>query len=122
MAGFNYAKAVKTADKLIAKFGPPSLGFLRRDGNDRPCTIVMTEYSWRERSLRLEGAVRFLISTLDPITKAPLDVPPDHEEDQVVFAGKVYRLATKDEGLRPGGTIVFHDFQGLYDQLDTATS
>lgn len=116
MANFNYARMVKKANQLIQKFGQPTPAKLRRDGiNDRPCTVVMIGYTPRQQELRSVGAVRFLISTIDPVTHLTLALPPNHELDMVVFAGSVYRLPTPDEGPRPGGTILYHDMEGVYD-------
>jgi hypothetical protein len=68
--------------------------------------------------LRSVGARRFLISTIDPVTHQTLAIPPDHERDLIVFAGSVYRLPTPDSGPRPGGTVLYHDMEGVYDARD----
>jgi hypothetical protein len=116
MANFNYARMVRKANQLIQKFGQPTPALLRREGiADRPCVAVMIDYTPREIGLRSVGARRFLISTIDPLTHQTLELPPDHEQDLIVFAGAVYRLPTPDSGPRPGGTVLYHDMEGVYD-------
>jgi hypothetical protein len=118
MSRFNYARMVKKADNLIAKFGQPTPAMLRRGTTDRPCTAVMIDYTPREQGLRMAGARRFLISTIDPVTRLTLELPPDFENDLIVFAGSVYRLPTPDSGPRPAGVVLYHDMEGLYDSRD----
>lgn len=127
MAQFNYARMIAKADQLIAKFGQPTPAALRRDGDtanpvDRPCTAVLIEYRPYEKGLRLAGAVRFIISTIDPETRQQLLLAPDHEQDMIVFSGNVYRIVSPDEGPRPGGVVLFHDLQAVHDGLDLQTS
>lgn len=119
MARFNYARMVQKADQLIAKFGQPTPALLRRTGiDDRKCTAVMIDYKPREQGLRNVGARRFLISTIDPITRLTLKLPPDFELDLIVFAGSAYRFPTPDEGPRPAGVTLYHDMEGIYDSRD----
>jgi hypothetical protein len=116
MASFNFARIQKRADSLIARFGGGTgLGKLRRNGVDRPCTCVLIEYKPFEKQFVLEGARRALVSRFDPNTGQPLDLPPNHELDKLVFAGEVLRIVAPDKGPRPNGEPVFHDLEVLYD-------
>jgi len=130
MAGFNFDRIQHRADSLISRFGgKPNNARLRRDGLDRPCTCVIIEYTPREKGLRLEGSKRALVSRFDPTTRQPLELPPDHEKDLLVFpvgvAGvpaEVHRLVAPDEGPRPNGVPVYHDLPVVYSGLDKGPS
>lgn len=117
MGKIDYQRIRRKADKLIARFGQPTPAKLRRAGVDRNCTAVLIDYRSNEKGLRLEGARRLLVSTFNPTTRATLD-PPDHEQDMVVFNNEVLRIVKPDEGLRPGGTTIFHDLEVVYDSRD----
>jgi len=120
MAGFNFNRIQRRADSLIARFGGGlGKGKLRREGiPDRPCSCVIIEYSPNEKGLVLDGSRRALVSRFDPVTKAPLALPPNHELDKLVFAGEVMRIVKPDTGPRPNGEPVYHDLEVTYDSLD----
>jgi len=111
---FNYAQMQRTAASLITNFG--GRGVLRRAGlKDRPIQCVVIDYKPEEQGLVNTGARRCLVSRIDPVTRAPMKIPPDHLLDKVVFAGEVLRIVKPDTGPRPNGTIVYHDLEVLYD-------
>ena len=117
-----YDSTIQMADELITKYGQPLPATLRRNEiNDRPCTAVMIDYRPNEKGLRLEGARRFLISTIDPVTGQTLTDPPNHELDQIVFGGMVYNFPTPDSGPRLSGVTLFHDMEGVYVSSDIVT-
>lgn len=108
---------VEFANYMIATHG--GRGKLRRGTTDRNCSAALIDWTPREQGLRLEGSRRALISALDPVTGLPLAIPPDHEQDQLVFGGSVYRLPLPDRGPRPdGATVGFHDYEVTYDSRD----
>ena len=113
---FNYERIHKKAHGLITRFGRRAM--LRRDGTDRPCTAVVIQYAPRERGLRLDGSQRTLISKLDPVTRRALAITPHHELDVLVFNGEVLKLVGPDEGPRPNGDPVYHEFEVMYDSRD----
>lgn len=105
------------ADKMIRKYG--GAGYLRRGATDRRCTAAILDWNPSQRGLRLEGSRRALISAIDPTTGVALATPPDHEQDQLVFGGAVYRLPLPDTGPRTDGvTVGYHEFEVTYDSSD----
>lgn len=114
----NYDRMVQVADRQIKRFGKPALAKLRRNGDtgayeDRPCTAALADWKPSEKGLRLEGAVRVIISTIDPTTQTTLETPPNFECDLLVFNDDIYRLVKPDEGERPGGVVMYHDFEAV---------
>ncbi|MCV0371666.1 hypothetical protein [Filomicrobium sp.] len=122
MAGFNYAKSAQTAARLIKRFG--QTGAIRRktrtggtDWNpetqdiDYPCTLVVTEYSLKERESSLIGTSdkKVLISTEGVSIPAYADAPASGnaptERDQIVIKGRAHEVVRVDP-LEPGGTVV----------------
>lgn len=116
MAKFDYARSRATAERLIKRFGQQ--GAIRRttmtggdpwnptpETNDYNCTLVVIEYSLRERESSLIGATdkKVLISpeglTIEPTAS-----------DQVVVGGKPHEIVRVDP-LDPGGTVVMWDAQ-----------
>jgi hypothetical protein len=103
------------ADTLIRKNGATAK--LRRNGVDRACSAMENIDNSHEQGLRSEGAKQFLVSCLDPLSRLPI-VPPDPNEDVLVFAGDIYRIVAPDIGPRPNGNVVYHSLQVVYDQKD----
>jgi hypothetical protein len=103
---YDYARARRVAGKQIGRFGGAAL--LRRDGVDRPCVAAILDYSPRDRNLMLEGSRRALISA------DGLDVPPNHEQDLLIFGGEVLRIVQPVIGPRPGGTAIYYEAQVVY--------
>lgn len=118
MVSFNYAKSAATADRLIKKFG--QTGAIRRTTTtgdpwdpvvtetDYACTLVVTEYTLRERESSLIGTTdkRVLISTKD------LSIEPT-EQDRVVVGGIAHEIVRVDP-LNPGGTVVMWEAQCVF--------
>lgn len=122
MAGFNYAKSQATAARLIKKFG--QTGAIRRttmtggdpwnptpETNDYPCTLVVTEYTLKEResSLVEQNDRKVLISTEGVSIPALPDNPASADAptvaDRLVIGGNVLSIIHV-EPLNPGGTVV----------------
>ncbi|KNY21589.1 hypothetical protein [Methylobacterium sp. ARG-1] len=105
---FDYARAVRTANRLIAKFGQP--GAIRRGSNtsggdstnsqastpggaaeptDHPCTLVVLDYSEQERASSLiEQTDRKVL-----IARAGLDIEPTND-DALVIGGEEFQIIT----------------------------
>lgn len=113
---FDYDHSRRTTDRLIRRFGRRAA--LRRNDTDRPVSAGVVEWKPHEKGLVLEGSQRAVVSALDPTTKEILAVPPDHEQDKLIFNGKIYRLVAPDRGPRPDGNAVFHDLEVIYDSSD----
>lgn len=125
MAGFNYARARRTADRLIARFGGP--GELRRssepndgdmtngqtpepdEGSDEshPCTLVVVDYTDQERaaSLVAQNDRRALIATKG------LTIRPDESFSLVLFADPEPFQIVSCKPLSPAGVDVLYDAQ-----------
>lgn len=117
MASFDYARPRATADRLIAKFG--QAGAIRRTTagggdpwsptpgttTDHACTLVVTEYSVRER----EGT---LIQARDKkvlVATEGLNIEPT-EADQIVVQGQAMEIIDVAP-LAPGGDVVMYTIQ-----------
>ncbi|CAN0653109.1 conserved protein of unknown function [Nitratireductor aquimarinus] len=122
MAGFNYAKSAQTAARLIKRFG--QTGAIRRktkiggtDWNpefqdiDYPCTLVVTEYTLKEResSLVEQNDRKALISTegvsIPALPDNPASADAPTAADRLVIGGNVLSIIHV-EPLNPGGTVV----------------
>jgi hypothetical protein len=109
---YNSSRGQATSLRQIKKFG--GAGYLRRDGDDRPCWVGIVDYKPRDAELRTVGARRALVAAKD------LAVPPDREQDLIVFAGEVWRIVTPVSGPRPNGVPLFYDCEVVYDSLDNS--
>lgn len=125
MAGFNYARARQTANRLISRFGGP--GELRRssepnDGDmtngmtpepgegadeSHPCTLVVVDYTDQERaaSLVAQNDRRALIATKG------LTIRPDESFSLVLFADPEPFQIVSCKPLSPAGVDVLYDAQ-----------
>lgn len=104
---FNYSRAQKVCDRQIRRFGAQHAvtAKLRRAGADRGCVAARLEYTPKEQGLFEDGASRILISVIDLQGEKP-----DHDLDQVVFAGEVYNIIAPIKMIRQGGSeILFFD-------------
>lgn len=88
------------AASMIARWGKPAK--LLRGGVLRDCVVARLEYNPRAKGLELEGAERALIA-------APLDVPPDHEQDHLIMNGREYSIPLPVKGPRPGDVVIYYD-------------
>jgi hypothetical protein len=120
MAGFNYAKSVITADRLIQKFGAsaairrltPGAGPDHNPGPstpvDHPCKAVRLQFSKSEidGTQVLAGDVRLYVSARN----FALDLNPT--TDRLVFNGVAYTIVPPVNQLNPAGTNVYWSLQG----------
>lgn len=113
MNGFNYARAAKAAERLIARFG--QAGTLRRptdSGADyksapgaptnRPCKFVVLDYEARE----IDGT-RILETDKQAFYSGP---EPLTSDELVEFDGKAYKIKAVNQ-LKPATTVVYFDLQ-----------
>jgi len=112
---FDYARAQKTAERLIANFGTSAVLYKRASTGDawaptvaetaHDCIAVALQYSLAERAGTLveEGARRILIST------NALEVTPV-TDDRLTFDGVTYSLISVDP-MSPAETVVYWDVQ-----------
>ena len=115
MAAFDYARSKAAAERLIARFG--KAGAIRRTTStgdawsptqtttDYDCTLVVTDYTLRERESTLIGATdrKVLIST-DGLTITPTN------KDRLVLDGKPYEIV-RIMPLEPGETVLLWEAQ-----------
>ena len=118
MAAFDYSRAKATAERLIARYG--KAGAIRRTASsgdawnptqtdtDHDCTLVVLDYSLRERESTLIGATdrRVLIST-DGLTITPTNA------DKLVIGSTVHEIV-RIMPLEPGPTIVLWEAQCVF--------
>lgn len=110
---FNITRAQNVSHRQIVRFGrtqvnPLALGKLIRDGAARNCTVAILEYKPSEKGLRVDGAMRALVSAKN------LNVPPDPEQDELQAGGKIWKIIGPVAGPQPGGTLVFYDLEVTY--------
>lgn len=136
MAAKDYTKSRATAERLIAKFGAP--GAIRRLGivgqtdpydpstgtetaTFHACTLVVTEYTLREREASSIGATdkRVLVSTeglaIEPTAADKVVIGMSAAEAEVagdanVASHEVVRVSP----LSPAGTVVMYDVQAVF--------
>lgn len=115
MAAFDYARPKATAERLIKRFGKS--GAIRRmesSGDpwnptlapvDHDCTLVVTDYTLRERESTLIGAKdrKVLIST-EGLTITPTN------SDKLRLGGVDYEIVRIDP-LEPGDTVIMWQAQ-----------
>jgi hypothetical protein len=93
-------------------------GQIDRGGTLRTVTIAMNEYKPSERGLYVDGAVRFAISALKTVdgklVQIPADEVPDPELDEIVFAGKRYKILMVPQNPMPDGTWIAFDLPGVF--------
>lgn len=89
------------AGSLIERWGGPA--YLLRGAELRPCVAAFLQNTPRARGLNLEGWEQVLIA-------APLDIPPDHEQDKFVTVdGRLYDFVAPIKGPRPAVTTIYFD-------------
>lgn len=103
----------KRAHTALKRWNGNKPGFLVRAGVRRAALIARSEYSPKERALYLDGRERMIVAAYG------LTVPPDHELDQLIFNGKLYRIIEPVKGARPDGTAMLYDCACLYDSVVT---
>jgi hypothetical protein len=96
----NLPRSRASADRLIKRWG--GKGFIIRNGVKRPAYMARLDYTPRERGLFQDGAERMFVSGLTA-------VGPDHEQDELEFNGKTYKIVEPVKGPRPDGLIIFYD-------------
>lgn len=117
MATFDYSRMVRTANRLIARFGQSAA--IRRTTvdmsdplepgdpvtTDHACTAVVTDYTMQERAGTLIKATdrKIIVST------AGVTITPKIS-DKLVVGDEVYSLVTIDP-LNPGGTLLLWQMQ-----------
>ena len=109
--GFNFARSQKKAHNFIARWG--GKGLLVRNGVARSATMARLDYTPRERAMFLDGAERFLVSSLDQ------PVGPEYELDVIQFRGREYRIAMPPTGPKPFDIQIFWDCSVLFSKPTT---
>jgi hypothetical protein len=95
------------AGTLISRWGGPA--FLLRGSALRDCTAVTLEYKPRGQGLALDDARQVLIA-------APLDVPPDHEQDKFIQGDQLYGIVMPVKGPRPAGVPIYYDLTVTFER------
>lgn len=100
MPAFNYSRAQLTCDRQIRRFGGKDALTARliRAGVQRPCIAARLDYAPKFRDMHKDGASNMLISAVN------LAVPPDEEQDVVLFGGKLWKIVEPVNYFHQGGT------------------
>lgn len=104
---FNHIGAQKRAHRQIIRFG--GRAWLRRNGVFRSCYAGFQEF--KPGAIQLVNAEARVLA----ISAYRLDVAPDYEQDQVVFAGELLRIVAPIKGPRPKNIPIFYQCEVLYD-------
>jgi hypothetical protein len=103
-----HRKLAKYTDKVLHLLGMPAL--LRRAEGDRSCTVVLDQFSTRERAGRMLSplAIKVLVSAKG------LTAPPDTEKDRLVTLDPatkaqvyVYRIVAAPIEMGPAGVPMY---------------
>lgn len=98
---YNSARGQATSLRQIKKFG--GAGYLLREGVYRPCWVGIVDYKPYDARLKEVGARRALVAA------SGLEIPPDRDEDTIVFKGEIWRIVNPPTGPRPNGVPLFYD-------------
>lgn len=93
----------KRAADHIRRWNGGTQGYLLRNGARRSAIMGIAEYTPKERMLYLDKSTRFYIAAYK------LLIEPDHEQDQIEFAGKLYNIVEPVRGPRPGGFAIVYE-------------
>lgn len=103
----------KRAHAALKRWNGNKPGFLVRAGVRRAALIARGEYSPKERLLYLDGREKMFVAAYG------LAVPPDHEQDMILFNSRLYRIIEPVTGARPDGTAMLYQCQCLFDSVVT---
>lgn len=78
---FDYVKTRAIGDRLIRKFGMRAA--LRRDGVDRECFVVISDYLSREQASQMANPTDRQVFIAAGLGAVPT-TPPNNEQDQLV--------------------------------------
>lgn len=116
MAGFDYARARATAERLIAKFG--TTGAIRRavktgpdydpeiTETDYPCTLVTLEYD----DAKVDGTLIRKTDKLIYVSTQGVTITLE-ESDKIIADGKAYAIERLKQ-LSPAEIVVYYEVQG----------
>ena len=116
MTGFNYARSIATANRLIAKFGQTvTLKRVANSGSEpwnpvqteteHPATAVIVEFEDNE----IDGTLVLRTDRKALIAKGTLTIEPKPGDRLVV--GSVILSVVRVAPLNPGGTVVMYEAQ-----------
>jgi hypothetical protein len=116
----NFAGSRQRADRMIRKWGVP--GVLRRASGDRPCWVVIQDYSPIERVGKMIDPVDrlALVSAIERGSTNKLLLAPDREQDRLVtfvpgsdplVEDETLRMSAPPGKLAPGNVIVYWELR-----------
>jgi hypothetical protein len=109
MAAFNYEEIRDIADEIITEFGAGA-GLKRKVStgtSTRACTVVEVDYRPNERDGQL---VQFTDRRFLCAAGGLVSLPPDSEEDKLVYEGVEMRIVTAKR-IKPSTVSVVYDLQ-----------
>ena len=120
IAPFNYARQQQVARGMIEKFGVNAV-LRRQNAPDRPCKVVIQEYTAIERIGKMIDPVDrlALVSPFDPTTGLALDPDPSSELDRLVtmqpgttnVEDETLRIVAPPGKLAPGNIIDYWELR-----------
>jgi hypothetical protein len=94
------------AASMIERWGGPAQ-LLRNGTTLRDCTAAVLDFTPHGEGLGLRGTKRALIA-------APLAIPPDHEQDELIHNGERYAIVQPVKGPRPAVSVIYYDAELAY--------
>lgn len=91
----------QSAHRMIQRWG--GIGYLVRAGVQRAATMARIEYNAQERGLFLDKSSRIRVSVIG------LAIPPDHEQDRILYKGETYNIMMPPTGPRVTEEFIFYD-------------
>lgn len=112
MAHINIKGRQQSAHRMIQRWG--GIGYLVRANVQRAATMARVDFAPKERGLFLDGSSRIRVSAIG------LSVPPDFEQDTIIYKGELYRILMPATGPRVTNEFVFYDCNVAFVQLDAS--
>jgi hypothetical protein len=108
------AQKQASAHRMIQRWG--GIGYLVRGNTQRAATMARLDYTPKERGLYGDKASRIRVSVIG------LAVPPDHEQDTILYKGEEYHILTPVEGPRLTGAFIYYDCNSMFTGAEGSNS
>lgn len=102
------------AHRMIQRWG--GIGYLIRGSVQRAATMARMEYTPRERGLYADKSSRIRVSAIG------LVLPPDHEQDRILYKGEEYNILMPVEGPRVTGVFIYYDCNAMFTNHEGSNS
>lgn len=108
------AQKQASAHRMIQRWG--GIGYLVRGGVQRAATMARIEYTPKERGLFDDKTSRIRVSVIG------LAVPPDHEQDTVLYKGEQSNIIRPVSGPRITDAFIYYDCETVFTNREGSDS